>query len=230
MIKDYLELLASELEFDRSLSRRVRQEVEDHLWEAVAADPAGNPSEMQRRAVANFGDARVIAAQFAVSSLARHSRRAGVAALLVIAGVFLAMKARIAWHAATLWAVRDDMRAVFSLVVSIDRCAFWLSLLIGLGACIYILSCEIPAAFDPAYRQQLRRFFLSCGAATAALVVSVASDAALTVLKLQGAELSAELLVPILSMAVEIVSVAALVFQIRRLALRTASTAALMQT
>jgi hypothetical protein len=32
MIQDYLELLARELDFDRSLSRCVRQEVEDHLW------------------------------------------------------------------------------------------------------------------------------------------------------------------------------------------------------
>ena len=38
MIENYLELLARELDFDRSLSRCVRQEVEDHLWEAVAAD------------------------------------------------------------------------------------------------------------------------------------------------------------------------------------------------
>src|SRR6266403_1450386 len=42
MIPDYLERLARELSFDRSLARNVRQEVEDHLWEAVAADPTGN--------------------------------------------------------------------------------------------------------------------------------------------------------------------------------------------
>jgi hypothetical protein len=230
MIQDYLELLARELDFDRELSRRVRQEVEDHLWAAVAADPAENPSEMQRRAVADFGDARVIAAQFAVISLARQSRRAGVAALLVIAGVFLAMKVRIAWYAATQWAVGDDVRAVFALVISIDRYAFWLSLLIGLGSWIYIRSREVPAAFCPAYRRQLRRFFLSCGAAAAALVVSVASDAVLTGLQARGAGLSAELLVPILSMAIEIFGVAVLVFQIRRVALRAASTSVLMQT
>jgi hypothetical protein len=70
MIQDYLDGLSRELDFDRSLARCVRQEVEDHLWEAVAADPTGNLLEAQRRAVANFGDARVIAAQFAVVSLA----------------------------------------------------------------------------------------------------------------------------------------------------------------
>ena len=35
-IADYAAALARELAFDVSLSRRVRQEVEDHLWEAVA--------------------------------------------------------------------------------------------------------------------------------------------------------------------------------------------------
>ena len=134
MIQDYLELLAHELSFDRSLSRRVRQEAEDHLWEAVAADPAGNMLAAQQRAIANFGDARAIAAQFAVISLARHSRRAGFAAVLVIAGVFIAMKARISWYAATQWVISDNLRAVSGLVVQIDRYAFWLSLIVVCGS------------------------------------------------------------------------------------------------
>ena len=100
MIPDYLERLERELNFDRPLSRCVRQEVEDHLWEAVAADSTGNTLQAQRRAIANFGDARAIAAQFAMVSLANQTRRAGVAAVLVIAGVFIAMKARLARYAA----------------------------------------------------------------------------------------------------------------------------------
>jgi hypothetical protein len=112
MIPDYLDRLERELSFDRSLARSVRQEVEDHLWEAVAADRTGNAVQAQQRAIANFGDARVIAAGFAVTSLGIHSRRAGVAAVLVIASVFVAMKARVAWYAATQWAISDDMRAM----------------------------------------------------------------------------------------------------------------------
>ena len=104
MIPDYLESLARELDFDRSLSRCVRQEVEDHLWEAVAAEPSGNVRQAQQRVIANFGDARAIAAQFAVVSLATHTRRAGVAAVLVIAGDLIAMKARVAWEpSAEIW-------------------------------------------------------------------------------------------------------------------------------
>jgi hypothetical protein len=150
MIPDYLELLARELDFDRSLSRRVRQEVEDHLWEAVAADSTGNTLQAQQRAIVSFGDARVIAAQFAVVSLAKYTRRAGVAAVLVIAGVFMVMKARVAWYAAMQWAISDDMKAVSGLVVQIDRYAFWLSIIVGLGGWAYIRSRDIPAAFHPA--------------------------------------------------------------------------------
>ena len=228
MIQDYLELLERELNFDRSLSRCVRQEVEDHLWEAVAVDLTGDMLVAQRRAIANFGDARAIAAQFAVVSLARHSRRAGVAAVLVIASVFIAMKARIAWYAAAQWAISDDMRAVGGLVVQVDRYAFWMSLIVGLGACVYIVSRQIPATFHPAYRRQLRRFFVLCCAATAALVVSVISDGVLTALQLRGAELSAGFLVSIASMAIEIACVGILVVHIRGITLRAASTAAVL--
>ena len=230
MIPDYLELLARELDFDRSLSRRVRQEVEDHLWEAVAADSTGNVLQAQQRAIASFGDARVIAAQFAVASLANYTRRAGVAVVLVIASVFMAMKARVAWYAAMQWAISDDMKAVSGLVVQIDRYSFWLSLIVGLGGWAYIRSRQIPAAFYPAYRRQVRHFFLLCTTAAAALVVSVISDGVLTALQLLGTGLSAEFLVPIVSMAIEIACVGILVFHIRGIALRAASTAALLKT
>lgn len=230
MIQDYLDGLSRELDFDRSLARCVRQEVEDHLWEAVAADPTGNLLEAQRRAVANFGDARVIAAQFAVVSLANQSRKAGVAAVLVVAGIFIAMKARVAWYAATQWAISDDLKAVGGLVGMIDRYAFLLAAIVGLGGWLYIRSCEIPAALHPAYRRQLHRFFLLCSTAAAALAVSVVSDAVLTALKLRGTELSAASVVPIFSMAIEIACVGMLVSHIYGIAQRAASAAALMKT
>jgi hypothetical protein len=155
MIADYLERLERELCFDRSLSRCVRQEVEDHLWEAVAADPTGNTLQAQRRVIANFGDPGAIAAQFAIVSLARQSRRAGVVAVLAVASVFIAMKARLAWYAAAQWALTDDVRAVGGLVSLVDRYAFLLSVVIGLGGWLYIRSRQIPIAFDPAYQPLL---------------------------------------------------------------------------
>ena len=51
MIVDYLERLGRELSFDRTLARSVQQEVEDHLWEAVGADPSGDLIAAQRRRV-----------------------------------------------------------------------------------------------------------------------------------------------------------------------------------
>jgi hypothetical protein len=230
MIADYLDRLSRELEFDRALSRCVRQEVEDHLWEAVAADPAADMRVAQERAIANFGDARAIAAQFAVVSLARYSRRAGIAAVIVIASIYVAMKARVAWYAAAQWAVSDDMRAVRGLVAVIDRYAFWTAIIVGLGSWFYIRSREIPAAFHPAYRRQLHRFFLLCSVAAGALVVSVISDGVLTALQLRGAGLSGTSLPPLFSMAIEIACVGILVFHIRGATLRAASTAALMET
>jgi hypothetical protein len=116
VISEYAESLAGRLSFDRSLSRCVRQEVEDHLWEAVAADTTGNPLEAQRRAIANFGDAQVIAAQIAVVSLAKQTKKIGITVILAIAAVFLAMKTRITWYDLTQWALCEDTRAVTETV------------------------------------------------------------------------------------------------------------------
>jgi hypothetical protein len=230
MIADYLEVLARELDFDRSLSRCVRQEVEDHLWEAVAAHSTGNMREAQRRAIANFGDARAIAAQFAVVSLAKRTRRAGVAAVLVIASDLIAMKARVAWYAAAQWGISDDMKALRGLVILIDRYAFLMSVIIGLGALAYIHTREIPVTFYPAYRRQLRCFSLLCSATAAALVVSVISDGVLTALQVQAMAPSVEIWVAIFTMAIEIACAGFLVFHIRSNTQRAASTAALLKT
>jgi hypothetical protein len=97
----------------------------------------------------------------------------------------------------------------------------------GLGV---ISGRRIPAMFYTAYRKQLRRFFLLCTAATGALAVSVVSDAVLTALRLPEAELSAEFLIPVFSMAIEVACAGILVFQIRSLTQRATSTAALLKT
>jgi hypothetical protein len=44
------------------------------LWEAVAADPTADQRDAERRAIGNFGDQRMSAAQFAVLSLAKRGR------------------------------------------------------------------------------------------------------------------------------------------------------------
>jgi hypothetical protein len=230
LISAYLEALASALSFDRSLSQCVRREVEDHLREAVAADPEGDGPEAERRAVAKFGDPRLIAAQFAAVSLARQTRNVGAAVILVIAGVFVAMKARLAWYAVAQCVLRDEMRAVSELVVSVDRYAFWLSIAVGITCWAYISSRRTPATFHSSYRRELHRFFLLCVIATGALITSVASDGVLTALRLFEAESPFEFLIPIFSMAIEVAGAAVLVAHIRTVTRRTASTAALLGT
>ena len=223
VISEYIDRLASELAFDPSLSRCVRREVEDHLREAVSADPTRDRLEAERRAVSNFGDPHALAAQFAVASLAKQARRVGFAGILVIGAVFIAMKARLTWYAA-MECPTDQMGTLGETVVSIDRYAFWLSVFVGIAAWMYIDSRRIPTAFTPEYRTQLRRFFLLCLAATGALIASVISDGVLTSLRLVGTRWPLDVLIPVVSMAIEVVCAGGLVVSIRGMTKRTAST------
>jgi hypothetical protein len=227
VISAYVDRLAGQLAFDRALSRDVRREVEDHLWEAVAGD---STRVAQQRAVANFGDAHAIAAQFAAVALARRTRRVGLAALLVIAGVFIAMQARFAWYGVPQGALSDELRAFRSLVVSIERWAFWLSVIIGFAGWGYIRSRYVPQILHPAYRRQLRRFRVLCSTAAAALGVSVLCDGILIGHRLLAMEPPSAFLVAVASMAIEVACAGILVFQIRGIMRRTASTAALLET
>jgi len=229
IISDYLESLADALKFDRSLSRCVRQEVEDHLREAVAADPASDRLEAARRAIANFGDPHVIAAQFAVVSLAKQTKRLGAAIILVIVGVLATMKARVAWYAVTQWAASDDMKAVSGIVGLIDRYSFLFSVVIGVGGWAYVSSHRISPVLDVEYRKQLVRFFILCIAATTLLVLSVVSDGVLTALKLRGVQFRADSVIPVLSMAIEVICIGVLAFQMRRMTWRARSAATLLQ-
>jgi hypothetical protein len=115
-------------------------------------------------------------------------------------------------------------------VGSIDRYAFWLSVIIGIGGWAYVCGRGIPAEFHPGYRNQLRRFRWLCTAATGALIVSVISDTLLTAFRLPLAELSAESLLPIFSIAIEVACAGVLVFKIRGITQRETSTATLLKT
>jgi HAAS domain-containing protein len=229
VISDYLESLDRALGFDRSLSQCVRQEVEDHLREAADADPAGDRLEAERHAVANFGDPQAIAAQFVLVSLTRQVRRLGAATILVIIGVWAVMKARIAWYTFTQWTTSDDMKAVSEIVLLIDRYAFLLSLIVGIGGWAYISSCRIAPVLDAGYRKQLGRSFVLCLAATTSLALSVIGDGVLTALKLRGTPFCADALIPVVSMAIEVICIGLLVFQMRRMTWQTRSTAALLK-
>jgi hypothetical protein len=115
------------------------------------------------------------------------------------------------------------MGGLGAIIVSIDRYAFWLALLVGIAACLYIGGRPIPAALTPEYRAQLRRFHLVCLAATGALIVSVISDGALTSLRLAGTGWSLGALVPLGSVAIEVACAGGLVVSIRSMTQRWAS-------
>ena len=96
MICEYLDSLVAALGFDAALARRVRAEFEDHLRQAMAVDPSEDRVEAERRAIANCGDARAIAAEIAAISLAKQTKRLAVGVVLVLGSVLLAMKGHIA--------------------------------------------------------------------------------------------------------------------------------------
>ena len=230
MISHYLGRLARELDFDPSLARRVVRELEDHLREAVERDPLVDRQEAERRAVARFGHPRALAAQFAVGSLAALSRRVGFAAVLLIGAVFIAMKARIAWYGVMPFPLAQEARALGEIMLSIGRWAFWLALLAGAAAWVYVDSRRPPEGFTLEYRRQLRRFSVLCSAATLALAVCVAADAALTLLRLIGAQGSVGFLVPLFSMGIEIVCAGALALRLHAMVRQTSRTAHLSPT
>ncbi len=160
--------------------------------------------------------------------LAKQARKVGLAVILVIAGIFIAMKARVAWYGLTQWGLRDDMLAVSGIVGLIDYYAFWLSVIVGIIGWAYISSRHPPKAFHPSYRKQLHRFFLLWTTATAVLIAAVISDGVLTGLRFFETEISLDFLIPLLSMAIEFVGAGILVLHIRRMTQRTASAVALL--
>jgi hypothetical protein len=229
VIDAYVNSLLGALRHDRSLARRLRREVEDHLWEAVAADPSAKGREAQRRAIAGFGDPRLIAAQFAAVSLQKQTRRTGAAVLLIAAGVYITMKARVAWYALMQCATTNDIAAVAQLVGSIDRYSFWLSVVVGVGCWAYSSRGRFQASLSQKHRGLFRRFIFLCTAAAIALIVSVFSDAVLTLLRLPRVDLSVEFLIPTLSMLCEILGAGLLVCQIRATAHRAAITRSMLE-
>jgi hypothetical protein len=228
IIRAYLDSLAGKLDFSPALSRRVREEVEDHLWEAAERSGSGRESEL--RAVANFGDAHVVAVQLATAWLARQAEKVGFTVILIIAGVLVAMKARVAWYGVAQWELTKEVGAVARAVGVIDARAFQLSVIIAITGLAYLFVRRAPPAAPYAeHYRQLRRVLLVCILSTAALIVSVIGDGALTGLRLIGRELSAECLIPIASMSIEIGCAGILVLRVLAVVGSLAQAAALLK-
>jgi len=225
-IADYLDALARALGFDPALARRVRLEAEDHLREAVAQEPGC--ADAERRAIANFGDPRALARQYAAFSLLAQARRLGLGAVLALVGIFAAMKARIAWYEFTQWTLSDDLKAMNAIGVPLDRYTFLLALALAIIACGYIASRRAPAEFHGGYGRELKRCVILCAAAAGALLGVVGTETVLTGFRLSAAEWPAAA-IPALSITAEIACAGALVWQIRRALRRAACAASLLR-
>jgi hypothetical protein len=213
-VADYLDALTRELSFDRSLAHRVRQEVEDHLWEATAA--SGDASvEAQARAVRNFGEARDIAGQYAALSLLRQTRRSGAIIVLASGALYIAMKGRVAWYGLMQWVLSDTLQPVAKVVLAIDRAAYILAFLFGAIGWAYISSRRVSPWFHAGCRAQLNCGLLLAIAAACPMVVSVIADAVVTALRLLEERPPVSVFfIPLLSIAIEVVFAAVLVITI----------------
>lgn len=216
-VADYLNTLTHELRFDPALAQRVRAEVEDHLRQA-AAEPAGCPSpiEAQRRAIARFGEPRMIARQYAPGALLDQTRRVGIVVLIVLAGIYAMMKGRLAWYGFTQWSLSPDLPAVVATMFPMARWVFIVALAIAVVGAAYVGTRRPPREFDDAYRRELGRSVALCAIAVVVLLVAVGIDAVIVGLRMVGREPSAAVLIPILSMTVEASLAVVLVHSLRR--------------
>jgi hypothetical protein len=211
MIDEYLDAVTAALGRDRRLAQRIRHELEDHLQEALTADPSPDRAEAARRAIARCGDANVIAAQLAVVALGRRSQHLAFAVALVLLGVLLSMKGHLAWYAAMHWKIADEMTSAAAMLGWATRGAFWAATFTGAIAWVcggYRLSRD---TLDAGYSRQLRWFCVVSGATTAALAASVFGDAALATMRLISTRPSAAFLLPIASIIFEMVCAGTLI-------------------
>jgi hypothetical protein len=125
VIEQYLAALRRDLDFDPFLARRMAEEVEAHLWDAVEADPAGPSPDAERRAVERFGLAREIAAEVAADAANRQARRSWIVLAATVVVTFVAMRLRVMWLA-------DAGDSLSLLAPLVDRYAFAAATAVGL--------------------------------------------------------------------------------------------------
>jgi hypothetical protein len=203
-VADYLAALGRDLAFDPALSRRVRQEVEDHLREAAITKPNESTIDAENRAIMRFGTPQKIADQYRTISLHMRMKRTGLLVGGAVLVAFGAMEIRVVWYGLTRWDIGDRLKSVGQTVVPIDRYAFLLAIILGTAGSIYIASRRLPAAYGSTSRSQiLYAQFLIAGEAAAA-AVAVTCEAMLTGWRLAEAHWTTDSLLPMGSLLIEI--------------------------
>ena len=227
-VADYLAALARDHGFDPALSRRVRSEVEDHLWQAAEVR-GGRSVENQLQAILSFGEPRELARGYATASLLTQIRCAGAVMVFAGAAIYLAMKARVAWYDWMRWEPNSDFATVSAIALQIDHYATVLALVAALIACAYIATRRAPARINKSYRKQLNRCIVLCSASAGALSVCVATEVVLTGVRQSGMQWCAAAAIPALSLVVEIAAVFGFVFSLHATIRRKALAASLLQ-
>jgi hypothetical protein len=228
LVTEYLDALTRELRFDLQLSRRVRQEVEDHLLDAIGDDRGGDPSEAARLAIARFGDPRDIARQYAPLSLLRQARRVGAMLIFAIAAVLILMKGRIVWYGFSQWPLNADWLGGLSTIGPvIDRYTFQVSLVVSILGWLYIASRHVSPTLHSGYQLQLKRCLLLSAAAASLLIGSVVLDTLLSGLRYVGAGISLAAVIPMALVAIEVALTGVIIVQFRNAIQRKALVSAL---
>ena len=221
-ISEYLDDLSRELRFDTALARRVREEVEGHLWETVTLDAETDPIQAQQRATERFGHPRDIAEQFTAVSLLRNTKRVGAYVILVIAVIFIAMEARVASYAPIQLHASAQMKLLRGIVLRVDHWAFLFSVVVGIIGWVYIATRRASLNYRSMYRGHIRCYMVLSVATIGTLAASVVSDGFLTGTRLAATGLSISALIPLLTMVLEITLTTLLITSVRNMVGRIA--------
>lgn len=213
-IADYLDELGRELAFDPVLSRRVRQEVEDHLREAAAAEPTESTTDAVERAVISFGAPQKIAEQYRAVSLHTRMKRTSLLVLCAVLVAFGTMESRVVWYGLTRWNTGATLKSVGRIVIPIDRYAFLVAIVLGIVGSI-IVNRPYPLPYGPPSRGQMRHGRLLIVAAAAATALAVTCEALLTSWRVVETRWTANSVLPVGSLIIEIGIVFAVVVYIR---------------
>jgi hypothetical protein len=228
LVTEYLDALTRELRFDLQLSRRVRQEVEDHLLDAIGDDRGGDPSEAARLAIARFGDPRDIARQYAPLSLLRQARRVGAMLIVAIAAVLMLMKARIVLYGFSQLPLNADWLGGLGTVgPMIDRYTFQVALVVSVLGWLYIASRRVSPTLHSGYQLQLKRCLWLSAATAGLLIGSVVLDTILSGLRYVGAGISLAAVFPMALVAIEVALAGVIIVQLRKVIQRKALVSAL---
>lgn len=121
LIDAYLADFDRELAFDRRLARRVHQEVETHLHDAM--DDAATEAE----AIGRFGNPQSLAQQYVAASLPYRVQKAWILALVLAATTFAFMRLRSVWLG-----LPEIDNGPLAALTTIDRAGFIAGLILGL--------------------------------------------------------------------------------------------------